>query len=175
MKSRLFAATFVILVAGTVRAAEEGATPSDNPMTARFRETRANIELLFDRRSDAAQQPDPRFNPFRTTTYLASTAVFNDPNQSTSATPANPTTDDGILRVAADLLDIGGTLTWTKEGVAMVSTAQGPKAVGARIRIPINGTTYWITVRRADVNGVTIGLNSAELVIPFYPTINRAP
>jgi len=173
MSPRLLAATFAILLTGAVRAAESGATPAENPMTARFRDTRSNIELLFDRRADSAQRPDPRFNPFRTTTYLASTAVFNEPGQSVAGTAVSITTDNGILRFAADLLDIGGTLT--KEGVVRASTSQGNYAVGDRIRVPINGTIYWIQVRRADVNGVLIGLNTAELLVPFYPSINRAP
>ena len=131
-----------------------------------MKESYRAVELLFDRRSATAQQPDPRFNPFRTTTYLASTAVFNEGNQPLTGTNPGPTTDAGILRMAADLLDIGGTLT--KEGIVMASTSQGNYAVGNRIRVPINGTTYYIQVRRADVNGVTIGLNSTELLIPFY-------
>ena len=167
MKPHFLALIFVILLAGAVRAAEEDAATSENPMTARFRETRAKIELLYGRRAENAQRPDPRYNPFRTNSYLASVAVLNNPNPSTSSSNVDATTDSGILQIAANQLDIGGTMT--REGIVMASTFKGNYEVGKRISVVINGTTYYIQVLSANVNGVTIGLNSAVLLIPFYP------
>jgi hypothetical protein len=135
--------------------------------TARAKQTRERIDILFRHHNDApTTPPGPNQNPFRTAADVPAPAISSSADQPGESVQSSfPTSDDVLLKQAVATLKIGGTVVIG--GQINVSINQETYREGGSIIARIQGTPVYLHVRRITSNSVTFALNDSELTQPF--------
>lgn len=160
--SRVIASSLLFIVPATVPVRPADGVPA-SAITSRAKQTRARIEILFRHRNDSPPPLDPAQNPFRTSSDLSAAVTSSSPN--TGSQPAEPTSDDLLLKRAVATLKISGTVVIGDQ--VNVTINQETYREGGIITARILGAPIYLRIRRITPNSVTFALNDAELVQPF--------
>jgi hypothetical protein len=135
-------------------------------IAARVKQTKARIEVMFRHRNDAPAAVEPNQNPFRTPSDASSASSIAPGGQPTDTQPpAEPTSDDVLLKRAVATLKISGTVVIGDQ--VNVTINQETYREGGNITVRVLGAPVYLHIRRITPNSVTFALNDSELIQPF--------
>ena len=139
--------------------------PAATPVigTQLFQETDARIEDLFQYRINPPRPPTAPDNPFRVgDAVFAATA---DAATNAPPVPAPGTSDEAVLRQAANTLVFGGLLQVGDVQVLVINKASYKQ--GGILGVRVQGNLVYLRLVSITANSVTLGLNEARLTLRF--------
>ena len=144
----------LLLLGALPAAAAESATAA--AIAARFKQTRARIDVLFRHRDEPAGPLATAQNPFRI--------------QETATAPTGPAellppSDDVVLKQAIAALKIGGT--FLLGGKTLLGTAQGTYEENSNVSVRLPAGAVILHLTRVTPVGATFTYNTAEQSIVF--------
>lgn len=152
-----------ILLAGLTVARAADPVPAA-AFTARAKQTRERLEILFRHRDETPAAPTASQNPFRTSDDTPTTAgAASATGEPAKAAP--PSSEETTLKAAVATLKISGTVVIS--GQINVSINQETYREGSVITARVQGAPVYLRIRRISNNSVTFVLNELELIQPF--------